>query len=141
MTELTRRSALTGAAVALVGAVAGFLYGRSSDAAKATGGGSYSGYSATTSGKRLTSLAALPDGGGVITSGVVVTRAGAQVHAFSARCTHLGCTVGSVAKGKIYCPCHGSVFNAATGAVVQGPATSPLPPVQVVVKDGGVYSA
>ena len=146
MSEVTRRSALAGAAVAVVGAVAGFVYGRTSDAAKATGtsGGYGSGYgsgSSASSGKLLTPLTKVPDGGGVITSGVVVTRSGSDVHAFSSRCTHLGCTVNSVSKGKIFCPCHGSVFNAATGAVVQGPATSPLPQVAVTVKDGGVYTA
>jgi len=142
VSTVTRRSALTAAAVAVAGGVIGFAWGRSSDAAKATGGSSGGGgYGSPSGGKKLVALDRVPDGGGVITSGVVVVREGADVHAFSARCTHLGCTVNSVSKGKIFCPCHGSVFDARTGAVVQSPATSPLPKVAVTVKDGQVWTA
>ncbi len=141
MTAVTRRSALTAAAVAAVGGVIGFAWGRSSDAAKAGGRTSGGGYGSTSGGKKLVALDRVPDGGGVITSGVVVVREGADVHAFSATCTHLGCTVNSVSKGKIFCPCHGSVFDARTGAVLQSPATSPLPRVAVTVKDGQVWTA
>lgn len=140
MTAVTRRSALTAAAVAAVGGVIGFAWGRSSDAAK-PGGRKGGGYGATSGGKKLVALDRVPDGGGVITSGVVVVREGADVHAFSATCTHLGCTVNSVSKGKIFCPCHGSVFDARTGAVLQSPATSPLPKVAVTVKGGQVWTA
>jgi len=143
MTAVTRRSALTATAVAAVGGVIGFVWGRSSDAAKTTGaaGGGYGAAPSGGGGKKLVALDRVPDGGGVITSGVVVVRAGSDVHAFSSRCTHLGCTVNSVSKGKIFCPCHGSVFDARTGAVVQSPATSPLPKVSVTVKDGQVWTS
>jgi len=141
MTAVTRRSALTATAVAAVGGVIGFIWGRSSDAAKSTGG-SGGGYGSAAGGaKKLVALDRVPDGGGVITSGVVVVREGTDVHAFSSRCTHLGCSVNSVSKGKIFCPCHGSVFDARTGAVVQSPATSPLPKVAVTVKDGEVWTS
>ena len=47
--------------------------------------------------------------------------------AYSAICTHQGCTV-AYKGGKLACPCHGSVFDPAKGAeVVAGPAPSPLP--------------
>ena len=73
---------------------------------------------------------------------VVVTRGtGDDVHAFSAVCTHQGCTVGSVERGVIVCPCHGSEFNAQTGAVTVGPATRPLPAVAVAVANGNVVTA
>ena len=140
MSTVTRRSALTGAAVAVAGAVIGFAWGRASDAAKANGG-TGGGYGSPGVGKELVALDRVPDGGGVIAGGVVVVREGSDVHAFSARCTHLGCTVGSVAKGKIFCPCHGSVFDARTGAVVQPPATAPLPKIAVTVQDGQVWTA
>ena len=42
--------------------------------------------------------------------------------AFSATCTHQGCTVNEVAGGTINCPCHGSKFAVADGAPTAGPA-------------------
>ncbi|MEU1623506.1 ubiquinol-cytochrome c reductase iron-sulfur subunit [Streptomyces sp. NPDC008238] len=56
--------------------------------------------------------------------------------AFSAVCTHQGCTCDKVEDTALSCPCHGSVFDAATGAVRTGPATKPLTKVDVQVKDG-----
>ncbi|MDX5563026.1 FAD-dependent oxidoreductase [Streptomyces sp. ID05-04B] len=51
-----------------------------------------------------------------------------QLHALSARCTHLGCLVAfNRAEGAWECPCHGSRFDV-RGAVVQGPAVDPLEP-------------
>jgi Rieske Fe-S protein len=69
---------------------------------------------------------------------VVLVRSGDAVRAFSAICTHQGCTVDGVTDGVITCPCHGSTFDAETGDVVTGPATRPLAPVQVEVADGVV---
>ncbi|HSZ31192.1 MAG TPA: Rieske (2Fe-2S) protein, partial [Pseudonocardiaceae bacterium] len=53
--------------------------------------------------------------------------------AFSAICTHQGCTVNKVTSGTIDCPCHGSKFAIADGSVVHGPASRPLPKRQVTV--------
>jgi cytochrome b6-f complex iron-sulfur subunit len=46
--------------------------------------------------------------------------------ACTATCTHLGCTVQwSAGDRRFYCPCHGSVYDAA-GRVIAGPAPRPL---------------
>jgi Rieske Fe-S protein len=51
---------------------------------------------------------------------------GGALHAVSARCTHLGCTVAwNNAERSWDCPCHGSRFDP-DGAVLQAPATQPL---------------
>jgi nitrite reductase/ring-hydroxylating ferredoxin subunit len=61
--------------------------------------------------------------------------------AYSAVCTHQGCTV-AYKGGKLACPCHGSVFDPAKGAqVVAGPAPSPLPEIPVKVQGGEVVRA
>jgi Rieske Fe-S protein len=77
------------------------------------------------------SLASIPVGGAVsATLGgkpIVVSQPSAgTVVAFSAVCTHQGCTVAPQGK-EFDCPCHGSRFDAATGDVLDGPARQPLP--------------
>ncbi len=58
---------------------------------------------------------------------VFVDKKGEQ-HLFSARCTHLGCTIAWNPGEKTFdCPCHGSRFSE-VGEVVNGPAARPLPP-------------
>ena len=46
--------------------------------------------------------------------------------AFTAVCTHQGCTVGAVKGDTIQCNCHGSQYNAADGKVKKGPAPKAL---------------
>jgi cytochrome b6-f complex iron-sulfur subunit len=71
---------------------------------------------------------------------VIVTNTAQGIHAFSAVCTHLGCIVAfDSALGQIGCPCHGGVFNAATGAVVSGPPPAPLRPVSLVVEKDQIF--
>jgi nucleotide-binding universal stress UspA family protein/nitrite reductase/ring-hydroxylating ferredoxin subunit len=68
--------------------------------------------------------------GGIVSSGgrkvaVYRDKKGNTV-ALSSKCTHMGCTVGWNAREKTWdCPCHGSRY-AATGEVINGPATKPL---------------
>ncbi len=63
---------------------------------------------------------------------VAVHRDGSgTLHAVSARCTHMGCTVEWNAAERTWdCPCHGSRFDT-DGGVLDGPATQPLEPVEV----------
>jgi Rieske Fe-S protein len=60
--------------------------------------------------------------------------------AFSAVCTHEGCTVSYQPDSqKLVCPCHGSIFDPAQGAAVnQGPARTALPQIAVAQQGGEV---
>lgn len=60
--------------------------------------------------------------------------------AFSAICRHQGCVV--TAAGETFdCPCHGSRYDAATGAVLNGPSTKPLIEIPVTVNGDTVVVA
>jgi rieske iron-sulfur protein len=64
--------------------------------------------------------------------------------AYSAICTHLGCTVlpSLSEQGYIVCPCHASLFDPAAAAqVVTGPANRPLPALPIEVSSDGVVRA
>jgi Rieske Fe-S protein len=103
-----------------------------------TGGAGASG------GGSLVSASEVPVGGGVVLADqdVVVTQPTAgEFTAFSATCTHQGCTVGDVSGGTINCPCHGSRFSIADGSVADGPADSPLPQKDITVDGDTVVLA
>jgi len=70
-------------------------------------------------------LSSIPLGGSISAPGIIVIHDEHGIAAVSSRCTHLGCTVTSNARG-FECACHGSAF-ARDGRVLHGPATSPLP--------------
>lgn len=64
--------------------------------------------------------------------------------AYSAICTHLGCSVlpNLTAEGYILCPCHASLFDpAADAAVLVGPAARPLPALPLEISADGVVVA
>ncbi|MEC3998577.1 Rieske (2Fe-2S) protein [Actinacidiphila sp. DG2A-62] len=95
-------------------------------------------------GQALAKTTDIPVGGGKVFDAqkVVVTQPTAgQFKAFSAVCTHMGCSVSGVSDGVIVCPCHGSKFHVADGSVANGPATSPLPAKQVTVSGGEITLA
>ncbi|GAA2512500.1 Rieske (2Fe-2S) protein [Streptomyces gobitricini] len=78
----------------------------------------------------------IPSGGGTVFKDrkVVVTQPEeGEFKAFSAVCTHQGCTVATVENGTINCACHGSRFRIADGSVARGPATRPLPAEEITV--------
>ena len=145
----TRRSLLNGTLAVAGGAVVGYLVTRRSDAVQASAAAGANGYGpggdggGSAAAEPLAQVADVPDGGGIVLGDqhVVLVRDGDRVHGLSATCTHQGCTVGPVADGRVTCPCHGSVFDAATGDVLTGPASSPLPTLPVEVRDGAVYLA
>ncbi|MGC5053485.1 Rieske (2Fe-2S) protein [Micromonospora sp. DT48] len=92
----------------------------------------------------LTTLADIPVGGGAIfaDAGVVVTQpTEGTIKAYSATCTHQGCTVTSVTDGTIVCGCHNSVFDIADGSVRSGPARAPLPAANVTVDGDAIRLA
>jgi Rieske Fe-S protein len=96
---------------------------------------------ATVTGTVLGAARKIPVGGGVIFTAerVVVTQpARGQYRAFSAVCTHVGCILNQVTGGTINCPCHGSRFTITSGAVVAGPAPTPLAKKQIKIVDGMV---
>jgi Rieske Fe-S protein len=95
-------------------------------------------------GEPLASTADVPVGDGVIVAdqGVVITQPEeGEFRAFSSTCTHEGCPVGAVSDGLIRCPCHGSRFHIDDGSVENGPATSPLPEVQIRVDGDRILRA
>lgn len=96
-----------------------------------------SGDSSGKSGAALGKTSDIPVGGGKVFKDekIVVTQPKqGDFKAFSAVCTHRGCTVDSVSAGKIHCPCHGSAYNVADGSVANGPATKALPAKSVSVQ-------
>jgi thiosulfate dehydrogenase [quinone] large subunit len=70
---------------------------------------------------------------------IVIRQANGTLVAHSAVCTHAGCEVGYQG-GQIVCPCHGSVFDAKTGAVITGPAVTGLSPRKVIQHAGEIYA-
>ncbi|MFC8274715.1 Rieske (2Fe-2S) protein [Streptomyces sp. NPDC057271] len=86
----------------------------------------------------------IPVGGGTIfkEEKIVVTQPTADdFKAFSAICTHQGCTVAKVENGTIDCACHGSRFRITDGSVVNGPATRPLPAEEITVSGDSITLA
>ena len=62
-----------------------------------------------------------------------------EFKAFSAVCTHMGCTVSQIADGRIDCPCHGSEYSITDGAVLAGPAPRPLPAKTIKITGDSIF--
>lgn len=145
------RAAGVGGAVVAVGLTAAACGNSSSgntsanSPASAAGGASSAPASAGSGGAGGTLLAQTSDipldGGKIVTTdnGTVVTQPSAGTYkAFTAICTHQGCTVGSVSNNQIMCPCHGSIYSAVDGHVIQGPAPAPLAAKTISVSAGQI---
>lgn len=130
--------AIAGAGLTACGTSSDDVEGAVDDAASAA---SSAASGAAGAAKDLAKKADIPVGGGTVieSAKVVITQPTAgEYKAFSAVCTHQGCTVTGVKDGTINCACHGSKFDIATGEVTQGPATSGLPAKSVTVGSDGI---
>lgn len=76
-------------------------------------------------------------------SPAVLFRTKNGVFAYSAVCTHQGCTVAyQSSKKTLYCPCHGAEFDPfGNGKAVAGPARDPLSTVKVKIEGNWVVLA
>ena len=70
---------------------------------------------------------------------ILIRQSDGSLTAFSAVCTHAGCTVGYQG-GEIVCPCHGAVYSPQTGAVEGGPAPQGLTAKKVLEQGGQIYA-
>ena len=70
-------------------------------------------------------------------SSILFNYAGAW-RAFSAVCTHAGCTV-NFTGSSIYCPCHSGSFSPSNGAVTGGPPPSRLAEYGVQITNNNLY--
>ena len=77
----------------------------------------------------------VPSGG---TTGVVVTRTDTGITALRVNCTHAGFPVARVGN-VLECELHGSKFEPTTGAVLNGPAVSPLFRYEATESNNGIY--
>jgi thiosulfate dehydrogenase [quinone] large subunit len=70
---------------------------------------------------------------------ILIRSSDGSLKAFSAVCTHAGCTVG-YEEGTIVCPCHGGEYSAETGEVIAGPPPTGLEPRRVLESGGDIYA-
>lgn len=70
---------------------------------------------------------------------ILIRSSDGSLTAFSAVCTHAGCTVG-YENGVIICPCHGGEYDPKTGAVIAGPPPAGLEPKKVIEAKGKLYA-
>ncbi|NUP51244.1 MAG: Rieske (2Fe-2S) protein [Catenulispora sp.] len=147
--DCASRRAVLGTAVGAAGALCGgcATYGAKSGTpapAATTSAAGSSGPAAPPAAAALAASSAVPVGGGTILADrqiVLAQPTAGTFKAFTAVCTHQGCTVSSIDKGLIICPCHGSRFHLADGSVAAGPAARPLAPVAIKVADGRITLA
>ena len=96
-------------------------------------------------GKAIATLTEVPvDGRKLFTaadgSPAILFRTKAGVFAYSRICTHQGCTVNyDVQSNTLLCPCHGAQFDQdKNGAVLNGPAQSPIASIKVAIKGNNI---
>jgi Rieske Fe-S protein len=127
--------------VGVVGTAALAACGGGGDSSSTTGSAANGAAGAASGAGDVIKVGDIPVGGGKVfdTTKIVVTQPKAgEFKAFSAICTHKGCTVAKVENGTIDCPCHGSKYDMATGAVTAGPAPAPLPSKTATESGGSI---
>lgn len=73
--------------------------------------------------------------------GILINLPGKGLVAYSDVCTHLSCAVIYQGDGKhLFCPCHDGYYDVATGDVLAGPPTRPLPLISLAIHDGVIYA-
>jgi len=148
--NIQRRGILRASSVGVLAIAATFLgkaFPKAIAADAQSTGSKTSGAKAT--GKQIVKLANLPVGSTFnfthSSQGIpaVLFRTKTGVFAYSAICTHEGCTVSYKSSSKhLVCPCHGASFDPAqSGAVVSGPTRTPLSKVKVAVQGAWVVEA
>lgn len=147
--DMTRRTVLAVGTAGVVGvalaACSSGSSGSSASSGAATAGTTSAAPtgSASTSGTVVTSTSSVPVGGAKLakadgTTWLIAQPTAGQYVCHSGICTHEGCPLTEVQGDEGICNCHGSRFNATTGAVIQGPATKPLPKQSVTVSGSNV---
>lgn len=139
--EVTRRAVVAGTGVLAVSATLVACSNSRNSAPQAPAEPAAPAAPGGPAGQSLASTSAIPVGGGAVFADekVVVTQPTPGVFkAFSAICTHSGCTVSKVAAGTINCPCHGSKYDIKDGSVVNGPAPDPLEERKITVSGDAI---
>ena len=120
--------------------------GHASAGASDTGGSTSQASSVPANAVKIGPSSQLPKGQGAIyrdpsTSqpDIVIRQSDGSLDAFSAVCTHAGCTVG-YESSQIVCPCHGGTYDPTTGQVTGGPPPAPLAPKKVTEQGGAIYA-
>lgn len=72
--------------------------------------------------------------------GILINLPGKGLVAYSDVCTHLSCAVVYQGNGKLHCPCHNGLFDAATGNALAGPPIRPLPLILLAIHEGTIYA-
>jgi Rieske Fe-S protein len=127
----------------------GFLRAFALSAAATISGSKLSPASAAAKGKNIVKLAKVPVGGtfnfthSAQGMPAILFRTKTGVFAYSAICTHQGCTVAyNPSSKRLRCPCHGAEFDPAKGAKPIGGVTEvPLGKVKVAVKGAWIVEA
>jgi nitrite reductase/ring-hydroxylating ferredoxin subunit len=74
---------------------------------------------------------------------MLIANLSGQYFAIGNTCTHEGCLLseGSINGEKVQCPCHGSIFDIKTGAVVSGPAKNSEPSYELKIERDQIWAS